>query len=158
MSDLGIGLFGAGTFGAGYGAPFTINSTAARVFLDAQGIKRNAAQIDPKTGDFVRDPQTGIHRGMDSVAQQVYLSLRTVRGSSIVPAFGFGFKSLTISETTAQKARDAVNEALQYLVDAGLVEIVSIDVKRIKITAIEIKVQWRTLTNGETNTTLFSPV
>jgi len=89
---------------------------------------------------------------MDSVSQQVYLALRTLLGSSVVRDLGISFKITTISETTAQKVRDAVTAALEALVSRRLVEVVSVKSSRIKITGIEVLVVWKNLTNGETET------
>ncbi|MDI3282108.1 hypothetical protein [Polyangium sp. 15x6] len=157
MPYLGLGACSAGSTGAGVGEAYGLNSSAGQLYLDDQRVQQNAAAIDTVTGDLVRDPQTGMHRGMESVAQQVYLALRTLRGSSVVKNLGFAFKFRVISETTAQKVRDAVNEALKDLVLRRLISVERIDVERVKVTAISILVVWKNLTNGETNTTRFSP-
>jgi len=152
MADQGLGNCPVGTSAFGYGKPLRMNSTAALLFLDKSKGQRNAAEINSVSGDIVRDPVTGIHRGMDSVSQQVYLALRTLLGSSVVRDLGISFKITTISETTAQKVRDAVTAALEALVSRRLVEVVSVKSSRIKITGIEVLVVWKNLTNGETET------
>lgn len=155
FDDLGAGECGAGSSFFGYGEPYTQNSTAGKVFLDANGRQRNAALINPNTGDIVRDMTTGIHMGMDSVAQMVYLALRTIKGSSVISSFGIEFKFKTISNTTVQKVKEAVQAALQDLVLRQLIEITEITVNRAKVTGIEYTVKWKNLTNGETNTQNF---
>jgi len=156
MADLGAGLCPIGVTGVGYGTPYTLNSTAAKLFLDASGVQRNAAQIDPRSGDMVRGPD-GIHRGMDSTGQQVYLALRTARGSVPIKNFGFGFVSKTIDSTTTQKIQDAVRLALAPLTQRGLITLDEVTVVRSKTNAVEVSVKWTNTTNAETNTTLFNP-
>lgn len=149
---LGLGRSGFGSSVFGYGTPGTVNSTAEKLYLDESKAQRNAAAINTVTGDIVRDPLTGIHVGMDSVQQQVYLALRTIRGSAVVADLGINFKIKVISDTIAQKVRDAVTEALADLVARQLVRIENITTERIKLTGIRIIVKWFNMTNGETVT------
>jgi len=151
MPDLGFGLAPFGLAPFGYGEPARVDSTAIKLYLDDKGRRRNAAEINTVTGDYIRDPQTGIHRGMDSVAQQVYLALRTLQGSAIIQSLGIRMVVKVISDTTQQKIKDAVHEALSSLVSRNLVKVDSVTVERIKITGIRVIVQWTNLTNGETD-------
>lgn len=150
--DLGLGRFGLGLGSFGYGVPAKANSTSVKLFLDQTKEQRNAAEINTVSGDIVRDQVTGIHRGMDSVEQQVYLALRTLRGSSVIADLGINIKIKVISDTLAQKVRDAVTEALSSLVSRRLVRVESISVERIKLTGVRVIVKWFNMTNGETIT------
>lgn len=147
---LGSAPFGSSPFG--YGAVTAINSTATKLYLDNQGTRRNVESINTVTGDTVRG-ERGIHKGMDSVAQQVYLAIRTLRGSSVVNDLGINFRVKVISDTITQKVTDAVTEAMSDLVSRQLVSVESVAVNKIKLTAIEVIVTWKNLTNGETETT-----
>ena len=151
MPDIGIGLAPLGSSSLGYGSPTISNSTSALALLDQSGIKRNAVMIDTVTGDFVRDQTTGVHLGMDSVQQQVYLALRTLKGSSVVLNLGIAFKVKTISETTTQKLKAAVNEALLPLTSRALIAVTNVTAERVKMTAITVSVSWTNLTTGELN-------
>lgn len=151
MPDVGIGLAPFGSSRLGFGAPAQTNSTTAKLYLAADGLRKNAAFIDTVSGDVSRDPNTGVHLGMDGVQQQVYLALRTLKGSAIVQNLGISFKMTVISETTVRKVEDAVRSALADLVLRQLVKIGKITVERVKMTAISITVTWTNLTTNETN-------
>lgn len=151
MPDLGIGFASLGSSPFGFGLPSKANSTSAKLYLASDGTRRNAAEIDTVSGDIVRDLSTGIHKGMDGVAQQVYLALRTLKGSAIVRTLGIAFNVKTISETTARKLADEVRVALSDLVNRRLVEIENVTSERIKTTGIRVSVRWKNLTNNETN-------
>ncbi len=151
MPDVGIGLAPLGSSSLGFGAPTRLNSTTAKLYLAADGTRKNAAAIDTVTGDIKRDPLTGIHLGMDGVQQQVYLALRTLKGSSVVLSLGIAFKATTISATTTRKIEEAVRAALADLVLRQLVKIVAIKPERVKITGIRVDVTWTNLTTNETN-------
>jgi len=153
MPDLGLGAAPMGSTPFGFGAPMTLNSTSAKLYLSADGARRNSAQINSVTGDLVRDASNGLHAGMDSVSQQVYLALRTLRGSAIVQRLGIAFSVKIINETTSRKLADEVYVALADLTSRQLIEVVSVDSERIKVTGIRVSVKWRNLTNGETNVT-----
>jgi len=151
MPDLGIGFAPLGSTPIGFGAPSKLNSTTAKLYLGTDGARKNAAAIDAVTGDALRDATTGMHRGMDSVQQQVYLALRTMKGSSSVLSLGIAFRATTISETTTRKIEEAVRAALAGLVLRQLVRIVSIKSERVKMTGVSVTVTWTNLTNNETN-------
>lgn len=156
MPDLGFGLAAFGSSSFGYGESAVVNSTSAKLYLDTKGAQHNAAEINTVTGDLVRDPETGLHRGMDSVGQMVYLALRTLKGSSIVRELGINMRVKLLSETTTQKVRDAVNEALSNLVSRQLVEVTQINAERFGMTGLRVSVIWKNLTNGETETSRWS--
>lgn len=151
MPDTGIGLAPMGSSPLGYGSPSQTNSTTAKLYLASDGTRRNAASIDTVTGDFQRDPTTGIHLGMDGVQQQVYLALRTLKGSSIVLNLGLSFKMTTLSETTARKVEESVRSALSDLVTRQLVRVDKVTAERVKITGLLVIVNWTNLTTNETN-------
>ena len=151
MSDLGFGRAPLGSSAFGYGSPSVSNSTSAQVLLDEFGSKRNAMKIDTVTGDFVRNADTGIHLGMDSVQQQVYLALRTLKGSAVIQTLGIAFKITTLSETTEQKVKEAVADALSQLTARSLIRIDNVEAKRVKMTGLSVAVTWSNLTTNEKN-------
>ena len=151
MPSLGLGAAPLGSVSLGYGAPARANSTSAKLFLDEKLVRRNAVHINPATGDVVRDPANGVHTGMDGVSQQVYLALRTLRGSAIVQGLGVAFNVKVINETTARKLEEEARRALSDLVTRRLVEVVSVTSARVKLTGVRVDVTWRNLTNNETN-------
>lgn len=153
MPDLGLGAAPIGSTPFGFGAPMTLNSTSAKLYLSSDGARRNSAQINSVSGDLVRDASNGVHTGMDSISQQVYLALRTLRGSAIVQNLGIAFAVKVITDTTARKLANEVYVALSDLTSRQLIEVVSVKSERIKITGIRVIVQWKNLTNGETNVT-----
>ncbi len=151
MPNLGLGAAPLGSSPLGFGVPARLNSTSAKLFLDDQLGRRNAVHINPVSGDFTRGAD-GVHTGMDSVAQQVYLALRTLRGSAIVRTLGVAFNVKVINETTARKLEQEARAALADLTTRRLVEIVSVTSTRVKLTGIRIEVRWKNLTTGETDT------
>jgi hypothetical protein len=146
----GLGIASLGSTALGFGAPTKTNSTTAKLYATSSG-RGNAAQVDTETGDMVRDGTTGIHRGMDGVQQQVYLALRTLKGSAVVSTLGIAFKATTISETTARRVQDAVRLALADLSLRQLVRVDEVTSERVKMTGLRVSVKWTNLTNGETN-------
>lgn len=152
-TNVGMGLAAFGSSRMGFGTPGTINSTVAKLFLKEldQSVRGNAEAINPTTGDYVRDTTTGVHRGMDSVQQMVYLALRTAKNSTLVQNFGLRNFGDVITDSTKNDIINAINETLRDLVLRQLVEIVSIEVTRVKSTAYQILVKWKNLTNNETN-------
>lgn len=151
MPELGIGRAPLGRSSLGYGSPSVANSTSMKALLDEFGVKRNAMKINTVTGDFVRDPVTGIHLGMDSVQQQVYLALRTLKGSAVVQSLGIAFKIKTLSETTEQKVKEAVATALLSLTSRSLIRVDSVKAERVRMTGLSVLVTWTNLTTNETN-------
>jgi len=151
MPNLGIGAAPLGSSSLGFGSPAKQNSTSSRLYQGPDGVRRNASALNTMTGDIQRDAQNGIHTGMDSIQQQVYLAIRTIKGSAIVQSLGMALKVKTISETTAQKVKQAITAALADLVTRQLIVVNTITVERIKITGIRVIVTWTNLTNNETN-------
>lgn len=150
MAFLGLGACPLGSTPIGFGIYTSLNSTAGKLYQDNDGIIRNAEKINIETGQVEYDQETGIPKGMDSVQQMVYLALRTVQGSSIIPTFGLKFNLKTINSSTKQKIQQAVEGALANLVSRRLIEIVEITVDRIKLNAIFYQLKWKNLTNNET--------
>lgn len=152
-TNLGMGLSAFGSSRTGFGTPGTVNSTVTKLFLKEEdlSVKGNAAAINPTTGDYVRDETTGIHRGMDSVQQMVYLTLRTVKNSTLVNNFGLRAFGDVVTDSTKKDIVNAINESLRDLVLRQLIEVISIDVSKIKSTAYQILVKWKNITNNETN-------
>jgi hypothetical protein len=153
-TDLGLGVAPLGTALYGYGAPTTLNSTVSKLFLKEEDltVQANSPAINTKSGDFIRDPETGIHRGMDSVQQMVYLALRTAKNSSLVPNFGINRPPKVITDGVEREIQQTVQDALSDLILRRLVELISVEVQRIKTTGLQILVNWRNLTNSENNT------
>lgn len=152
--EIGFGVCPLGTSLFGYGVPYTINSTVPKLFLkeDDLSFQANAPAINQKTGDFVRDPVTGIHRGMDSVAQMVYLALKTAKDSTLIPNFGIKKFPKLLTDGIEQEIEQTIQDALSELILRRLIELVLVEVVRVKKTAIQILVRWKNLTNNELNT------
>lgn len=153
MSDNGIGIAPFGTCLYGYGTPTVINSTAGKLFLKEEdlSIQTNAPAINAKTGDFIRDPETGIHRGMNSVSQMVYLALRTAKNSTLIPNYGINPFPKVLTDGIERKIQQDVEDALRDLTLRRLIIINSIQVSRVKQSALQILISWRNLTNNEEN-------
>lgn len=152
-TNIGMGLSAFGSSRTGFGTPGTINSTVAKLLLKENdlSIKGNVVAINQITGDYIRDETTGVHRGMDSVQQMVYLALRTAKNSTLVQNFGLRSFGDVVTDSTKKDITNAINETLRDLVLRQLVEVVTVEVTKVKSTAYQILIKWKNLTNNETN-------
>ncbi len=153
----GIGLQGAGTTSAGFGTSAEATAPGGAFLRDAKtGRSLGSRKIDPRTRDYVLD-ENGRILGLDSVRQAVQLSVHTDRGSSAVSSVGQRLRSLDrITPNFERRVFAVLSEALQPLVDAGLVEVVSFE--RFKVGdnnnglsrgAVYGRLKWRDLTSGQ---------
>jgi len=157
--------FGSAPFGAapyGIGTP-DVEYTPGGKALAIPGPNPSARQprelarfIDPVTKRFVVDSY-GHHSGMDAVQQQVYLAIRTVRGRAIPETLGNTVSLIKdIGDGFEEQVRSDLLDALQGLISARRIRVVTIDVDRFPDMATRafIRVRWVNLSNGreyETN-------
>lgn len=154
MSGFGYTSLGSSPFG--FGLPATANSSVAKLWIKSDGTQGNCAKIDPKTGDYVLDVN-GNSVGDDSVNQKVYLAYKTMLNSSAVAGFGFDLDldNALINQTRVNSVRLAAYQAVKHLTDPGIITLVSVDVKRVTPTGMEIRIQWRNNSTNEINTLTF---
>ena len=151
--SLGFGLSPFGSSVYGFGQAASVDSTTAKLFLKPDGTRGNAAKIDPYTKDYVLDDNGNIV-GDNSVNQMVYLALRTTKNSSVLLGFGIDISKIkTVTDNVNVKFQLAVNEALKHMTDKKLISNVTVKVNKIGQLpgALEVIVNWRDNTNGETN-------
>lgn len=147
-NGFGNGALGYSAFG--FGEPSSINSSAAKLWIKADGTQGNCAKIDPKTGDYVLD-DSGNSVGEDSLNQMVYLALNTIHNKSAVPGFGFDVitNNATKNAGLTTRIKLAVYNAVKHLTEPGLISIVSVAVNTISSTGYEILIEWRNNASGE---------
>lgn len=139
---LGFGLAPWGTSIFGYGATDQLTSDKTPVYQKADGTPGTARLIDLATGDYVLS-ETGRFVGVDEVEQAVYLRLFTMKGSSILAGLGQDISSLKVmGENIQRKVEDAVNVALNDLIQAEMVEVVSVSVE-VEKNRLAYVVEWR---------------
>ena len=139
----GAGRAPAGASKMGFGSPAT---------SDAPGVAAigEARSIDPYTRDYVFDAATGHVERMSSVAQAVYLAMVTVRGQSAVAGFGIAAMPDRIGAKFDEGVRVAVNAALSHLINAGEIEIISVEAgPSAHATRSAYRVTWRDIRTQE---------
>lgn len=147
----GLGLFPFGTTPYGVGSPAPAPSLGGNILTDpATGESTGSLYIDPITGDYVLDGY-GRLRGMDDVKQLVLLSVKTTLGSAGFLSLGNTLKSIDrITSNIEQRVDSALRECVRRLTDAGLIEVVGIDVQLPKPGTVFARFRWRNLlTNSE---------
>ena len=152
----GFGSSPIGSSTIGYGVPTTINSSAAKVYIKADGTQGNCAKINPLTGDYMID-ENGNSIGDDSINQMVYLAYNTLFNSSTVNGFGFdvNIHDLVINEQTKSKVKLAAMKAVTHLTSKNIITIISVIVKKITATGLEVKIEWMNNSTGEINELTF---
>ena len=154
MSGFGFTSLGRSPFGIGL--PATANSSVAKLWIKSDGTQGNCAKIDPSTGDYVLDAN-GNSVGDDSVNQKVYLAYKTMLNSSAVSGFGFDLNldGALMSQTKINNVKLAAYQAVKHLTDPGVITIVSVDVRRVTRTGMEIRIKWINNSTNEINTFTF---
>lgn len=150
----GFGLFPFGLSPAGYGAPDGAPLPGDAYTLSVDTVL--ARDLDLKAKDYaVRLDETGApHDEMDPLAQNVILRLSTRRGRlPFDPSFGNDFFNLRRAPLDLRAAAEsAAALALQELVDAGDVAIVSVEADRTGGLGV-MAVTWRDLRTSRERTT-----
>jgi hypothetical protein len=149
-SYIGAGFSSAGGTDAGYGAVDTAAIPSKDLLKDPFGNgSLEGRQIDPVKKDYVLGPN-GTLMGMTRGQQAVELAFLTDLGSSAVAAVGNTFKDVkVISASFEIEMKAKIQQALSPAVNAGLIEIVSMEVKRLGDSKLYIITRWRDLTNGQ---------
>lgn len=145
--NLGAGLCGMGSSRCGFGTPASIDGGLPPLLRTSTGHKGEAVKLDSVTGDYVLDG-SGQKLGDNAVNQMVYLALRTRLGSSAVLNLGIADFPDLITDDIVLRVQAIIRDALAALVRQGLVELVNVDVKRVKTTALSIQVNWINKTTG----------
>ena len=152
----GAGLQGAGVTSAGFGTPSTAAVPGGAFLRDTKtGKSFGARKIDPQTRDYVLD-SNGRILGVDYVRHVVQMSVHTERYSSAVQEMGHMLRAIDrITPNIEQQIFTTLSEAVQPLVEQGLVEVVGFtnfvagtDLNGMRRGAIYGVFRWRDLTTG----------
>lgn len=153
----GAGAQAAGTTSAGFGTPATATVPGGAFLRDEKtGASLGARKIDPNTKDYVLD-SNGRVLGVDYVRHAVQMTLQTERGSAVVQSMGHRLRSIDrVSPNIEQQILVVLTEAMQPLVDQGLVEVVGFshfvagnDANGLKRGAVYGRFRWRDLTTNQ---------
>lgn len=138
IPSTGAGLFPAGLFPGGYGAPATVAATPASPLPDpSTGLSLTGRFINPQTNDFVMQAD-GRLQGMPTVAQLVLIAIKDIDLSPLSEK-GKNFK---------QALASLVSGALSQLVAQKLVRIKQVTVLEPTKDSGFANVDWIDLTNG----------
>lgn len=117
---MGLGTSSCGLTVAGFGDATEVDAPPA----PTQWVRR----VDPATGDYEIDAETGNFRRMTPVRQRVLLSLATALGSSTAQQ-GWGIKRpRKINRSFASDLEQSARFALQPMVTDGSISIESVTV------------------------------
>ena len=148
MSGLGSASFGASPYGVGTPAvTYTTGGKALPITGYASATKRAplGRWINPVSKTFEVDDYGQII-GMDAVQQQVYLALRTAKGSAIPEQLGN--ELLTIEDVNDEfpaRFEAAIRSALSRLIALRLVDPLSIDISQFAQDGQFVRIRWRNL-------------
>lgn len=158
MSGFGSSPFGGGPYGIGTPAVSYTSGGKALPIADYRNPKAGAQRarwINPLTKRFEVDTNGQIV-GMDAVQQQVYLALRTIRGTALPDSLGSDILSTQdVGDDFAARMRVAVDRALTRLIAAKLISVVSVDVSQFAEDGRFIRVRWLNLATKQERTTTF---
>ena len=144
MSGLGDSGFGSAPYGIG--TPNTTAGNTGKVLVDDYGTQQGSRYLN----QYTRQPEfdsNGNMKGQPNVHHLVTLALLTVRGSSADPDLGMAAASGVIGNNFVAEREAAIRQALDRLVKAGLVEILTIKIKSRK--PVLIATTWRDLTTTQ---------
>jgi len=151
---IGAGYAPAGAFPAGFGTPSSVAGRAGNVLVDETGAQHGARYINPKTRRYELDA-TGRYKGMNNVSQLVEMAFLTVRGSSVLPGLGMKPMSGVIGRNFVARQKQAVKEALAFLTNANVIELVSVDVDVSRKPSMTL-IRWRDLSTSQTQERSFT--
>lgn len=146
----GFGKQPAGTSPYGLGTPAVAPVPGGVVLRnELTGRSEGGRYIDPITKDYTFDDH-GRLLGMPNVRQMVQLALSTTRGTSAVKDLGNELSKVDrITANVERRVRDICTLATRHLIDARLIEVVSVTTERAKATALRIRFKYRDLTTSE---------
>lgn len=122
----GAGIQGAGLSVAGFGTSPVATGLGGRFLADRinKSVSHSTRLIDPIKRDYVMD-EYGRLLGANHVRHAVQMSVHTERGSSAVQEMGHRLRSLQrITPNFERQVLAVLTEAVQPLIDRGLIEVV----------------------------------
>jgi hypothetical protein len=144
---LGAGFSAAGSCPAGFGDIVQAPAPATDNLIDDKGIQRTARAINPITGDYILRA-SGRAQGVSRSAQLVLIRLRTILNSSSVANLGLRASDGDRSAVIDRRTQANITDALQDLVDAGIIELISVTVNADLPWRQRPLVRWRDLSTG----------
>ena len=153
-------MSGAGSSPAGLG-PYGVGSPVAAPVpggsvnrIAATARQEGGRYIDPETKDYVFD-EYGRTVGYSNARQLVYLRLKTQLGTSVVKTLGNELHKIDrIGAGFAKRVENTIRAAMADLVNAKLIEIVSISAEKIQPGRSFIRFKWRDLTTKQEHSDL----
>lgn len=155
-----MAIYGAEPYGPG--TPAVAPALGGKTLTDpSTGQQLGSRKIDPTTGQYVIDPSTGRIAGMTNAQQLVYLATRTRKGSSALQGLGQTLADIERIGAGFEKRVDTIlRDAVQTLVDRGIITVDSVDVQKVKTpdgrTVVFVNLRWRDVSTGQPETTLVS--
>lgn len=141
-------MSGFGIYSAGFGA---FGLSTPLVAPDPPSGSAGSRWINPASGDYELDGQTGQLKQMPGTRQRVLLAIMTIKGTAS-PVSRFGITLPTKMGTTFEnECKVATRDALAHLTsgDNPVIRINSITVERGKSSRARITVDWTDITTGE---------
>lgn len=150
MSGFGSQPFGASPYGIG--TPATAPAQGGKILRDtSNGFSTGSRKIDPLTKDYVLDDY-GRLVGMGDLHQLVFLAVSTTKGSSAMRSLGQDLRRIErISSNFQRRVDTTLRAALQSLVNARRIEVISTSVEIIRPGVVRTRLRWRDLETGREN-------
>lgn len=149
----GFGLQPAGASPAGLGTPSQAPPRGGVLFRNrSSGESLHGRFIDPRTRTYVFDSY-GRTVGMTAAQQGVLLAVMTDLDSCAVREIGNRLKTIkTFGASFNRELQNVFTNALARLVSNGLVEIVSVEARRVGTMGAYVHLRWRDLSTGQIHT------
>ncbi len=154
MSGFGAAPFGVAPYGVG--TPATAPEPGGKIHRDeATGAQFGSRKLNKYTKQYEFDDY-GRVLGMADVQQMVQIAVSTELGSSAVRNLGHELRTvLDITDNFQRRVQTILESALADLVKRKLVEIITVDVRRVNTSGLYALLRWRDLTtNNEHETTI----
>lgn len=148
---LGAGFSPFGSSYAGYGVPASSTLPNTTVLISSTfGVPGQTRFIDPVTGDYVFNANGRIIGG-NAIQQMVYLAIKTVKGSCAVTDLGQSFSKVqTIGANYITLVKNEVNNALKYMIDNRLIQLIDVVVSQ-QGTQARIQIKWKDIATNTEN-------
>ncbi len=148
-----MAIFGVPPYGIG--TPAVVARVRGKVYRNPYTGRQNGARkIDPVARDYVIDTTTGQSVGMTPAQQQVYLAVKTAKGSSAMRELGQTLLKIKRIGPNIERQVDMIlRGAVDHIVKAGVIEVVETLVVMVRTGVVLFRLRWRDISTSDVQTT-----
>lgn len=145
---LGAGFSAAGFCPAGFGDIDSAPAPATDNLIDEHGVQQTARAIDAATGDYILS-DSGRVQGMPRSRQLVLLRIKTRLDSSTIAGLGLRDPGGDRSVVVERRIRADLAAAVDDLVQAGIITLLSNDVTADSNVRERALLRWKDVATGQ---------